>query len=804
MSLGRKIFFGVIVIIIVIVVGAGLFLRSLAVKGVPEYDGTVEMANLSSAVTILRDDYGIPHIYAENEADLYLATGYCMAQDRLWQMDLIRRATTGRLSEIFGADMIDADHMLRALRIPDKSRLVLAQMDPQQLAAAKAFSSGINQFIETHLDKLPVEFSILGYQPELWQPEHSLNLIGYMAWDLTMPWSIEVVLHNIRKRVGESKYNELLPDLESQTSVAYPEFSAIPAELDYDDLLVSKTQPLEELGLTVFRGSNNWVVSGEKSVTGMPLFANDMHLGFGSPGIWYQMHQVIEGELNVTGVALPGQPFVVAGHNDSIAWGMTNVMVDDMDFYLEKLNPDNQNQYEFNGEWRDLEIREEVIKLKDGTTVTRTNRFTHRGPIVNGFKSEADESEPISMRWIGNELSDEVRTLYLVNRAANWEDFKDAVRTFVSVSQNIAYADVQGNIGLYCCAGVPIREGWNGIALVPGETDQYDWKGLVAFEDLPYEFNPAVGYVSSANNKSVSDSAQTQIAQWPALHYRIDRIREMLNEKELFSAADFKRMHADDKSAMVQELKPIFLENVISIADMNKVEKSAFELLQNWDGTYPRNSSAALIFEEMYNVLLEVVLKDELGDELFQKYIGTSYLSRFAINDISRKPSSRWWDDINTDGKIETFSDCIQQSFRRAVVQLSERYGSRPENWRWGVAHTLTLEHPMGGVKILDRLFNFNRGPYETKGASHTVGPYAYSFKNPYQVNHGASHRHIYDPSDWDKSSSVIPTGVCGVPASPHYCDQTELYLANEYHADFISRDLVEQSARYKLVLTGK
>ena len=801
MSLGRKIFIGITVVILVVVIGAGLFLRSLATKGIPDYDGTVTLRNMTEEVIVYRDEYAIPHIYAKNEPDLYRATGYCMAQDRLFQMDLIRRATTGRLSEIFGVDMINADHMLRALRIPDKSRQVLAEMDVQLLTNAQAFSDGVNQFLETHADKLPLEFSVLGYQPEMWQPEHSLNLVGYMAWDLTMPWSIEVVLHNIRKRVGEIKYQQLVPDLQSQNSVAYPEFSVGSGQLEFDDLLVAQTRSLEKLGLTAFRGSNNWVISGEKSATGIPLFANDMHLGFGSPGIWYQMHQVIEGELNVTGVALPGQPFIVAGHNDQIAWGMTNVMVDDMDFYLEKINPDNPNQYEFNGEWHAMEVRVEDIKLKDGTTVTRENRFTHRGPIVTGFKSETDE--PISMRWIGNEMSNEVRTIYLLNKAENWEEFKDAVSTFVSVSQNIAYADVMGNIGLYCCAGVPVREGWNGVELVPGETDQFDWKGLVPFENLPHVYNPPSGYVSSANNKSVSDSASTVISQWPALHYRIDRIREMLNEKNVLTIDDFRRMHGDNKSKLVEELKPLYLENFELITDRSKIEEEALLLIRNWDGTYPRNSSAALIFEQFYNALLHNVLADELDEELFTKYISTSFLSRFALNDISRDPTSRWWDDVSTNDVTETFTDCIQKSFREAVDQLSQQYGTIPSAWRWGVAHTLTLEHPMGGVKILDRLFNLNRGPYETKGSSHTVGPYTYSFAEPYKVNYGASHRHIYDLSDWDKSMSVIPTGVCGVAASPHYCDQTELYLANEYHSDYISRNLVEQNARYTLILTG-
>ena len=796
MSRIKKILIGLGIVLIVIILFAYLYIRSLATKGLPEYDGEVALKGLENEVVVYRDQYAIPHIYAKSEEDLYRVTGYVMAQDRLWQMDLIRRATFGRLSEMFGGDLVDADHLLRSLRIPEKSRMLIDQTDEYIISYLEAFANGVNQYMESHKDKLPLEFNILGYSPDPWKAEHCANLIGYMAWDLTMPWAIEVMLYNISEKVGEEMCRELIPDMDSQVHVVYPDFVGKISSTDLENSLLTGAEKLEELGLVVFSASNNWAVSGKKSVTGMPLFSNDMHLELNAPGIWYQMHQCVEGGINVTGVALPGQPCVVAGHNDYIAWGMTNVMVDDMDFYLEKVNPENRYQYKFNGEWKEMDVRKEIIKISGGEEVERELLFTHRGPIVSKFK---DVEEAISMRWLGNDFSNEIRSVYLLNHARNWDEFKDAASTFISVSQNIAYADIEGNIGIYCCAGVPIRKKGNGIAIAPGWTDEYDWDGVIPFEKLPHSFNPECGYVSSANNRSMNDDAPFQIPQWPALHYRIARIRDMLEEKEKFSADDFIRMQKDWQSKLVEEMRDALIAEIEKSESLTPLEQKSLGLLSAWDGRETKESAATLIFEEFYGRFLENLLLDELDSLLYKQYISTSYLSRFAIHHIWSHPDSRWCDDVTTD-KVENFTDQVQKSFREAVTSLAERYGNNSEKWRWGDEHVFVLAHPMGGVKILDAVFSLNRGPYEVSGGNHTVSPYKHSYTNPYTVDYGSSHRHIYDLADWDRSLSVIPTGNSGIPASDHYCDQTELYLEHEYHTDYITRNLIEKEAKYKQV----
>jgi len=528
------------------------------------------------------------------------------------------------------------------------------------------------------------------------------------------------------------------------------------------------------------------------------LLANDMHLGFNSPGIWYQMHQNVMGKLNVTGLVLPGQPFVIVGHNDSIAWGMTNVAVDDLDFYAEKLNEDS-TKYLLDGEWKDLLIKSEIIKTKEGEEIEKTLRFSHRGPIINEFKKGAEI--PLSIHWLGNEMSNEIRSVFLLNRAKNWTDFRDAVKTMIAVSQNIVYADVAGNIGLQCSAGVPIRAG-NGIQIYPGDSSKYDWTGLVPFEELPFEYNPERGYVSSANNKTVPDDYPHYIGVWFATSARIDRIREMLEDKQLLGTEDFEAMLRDVKSKKAEQTTPVFVAALKSETGLKETEKEALKKLEEWNFELTRESVAASVFEILYRKVCENLIKDDLTPELFTALKGQRILLENLMLNIQSVKSSGWIDDKNTT-ETETFDDIVILSFKETVADLTAELGKNPEDWRWGKIHTLTIGHPLGAVDILDKAFNLNRGPFEVPGSYHTVSPYSYTYTNLYKVNHGASHRHIFDVGNWDASKTIIPTGTSGIPASEFYLDQTVMYLNNQYHADPFSKNEVEKSAKSRMKLTA-
>jgi penicillin amidase len=823
MKLFKKILIGLFAVIILAVIGGYIYLRHLATRSIPDYNQDVKLKNIKETVTVYRDQYAIPHVYAKNEEDLYRAVGYVMAQDRLWQMDLMRRATTGRLAEIFGEDLLKTDQLMRSLRITEKSKLILSKNNEKIIKAGEAFADGVNQFIEKNKNKLPPEFAILGYEPEKWEVFHSVNLVGYMAWDLTLPWNNEYLLYKLSKKVSPDKFKEMIPNLLLHGTEIHPDFSLsglpkTPGEhkvhpyvyprtvfrgescIRPDFALLAETEKLADLGLVVFTGSNNWAVSGKKSTFGKPVLANDMHLGLFSPGIWYQMHQVVENQLNVTGVMLPGAPFIVAGHNENIAWGMTNVMLDDMDFYLETINPENPNQYRFNNQWREMDIRAETFKTREGNSVKKELRFTHRGPVISEFKG--NDKEVISMRWIGNEFSNELRTIYLLNRAKNWEDFRDAVKTFIAVSQNIVYADVEGNIGLQTCAGIPTRKTSDSF-VAPGDTDEYDWTGVVPFEELPYSFNPESGHVSSANNKIANDDYPYYVSYWFAMPDRIDRIREMLEENSKLSIEDIKKMHGDFKSKHVERYLDDIVEIVRQMKDLNALEKQALDLLFHWDGVLSKESTSATIFEYLYIMMVKNLVKDELGEELYREYLGNKTLTRNLVANTWKNKNSEWCDDINTETR-ETFNQWIQASFKETISKLKADLGDNPGNWQWGKIHQLILGHPLGRVKLLDRLFHFNRGPFGVGGSYHTVCPYGYSLRNPFIATYGASHRHIYSTANWDESQTVIPTGVSGIPASPYYCDQTKLYIENKYHNDYVSKELVMKNARYTMVISGE
>jgi penicillin G amidase len=792
MKIFKRVFAGVLILIVLILMAGYFLLTNIKKVAIPDYNKSVQISGLTGEVTILRDTFGIPHIYAENEKDLYRAVGFAMAQDRLWQMDLLRRVTQGRLSEILGNKMAETDLLMRALRIQEKSEKLLAGASPEIIEALESFTEGVNEYIR--FNPLPPEFKILSYHPDYWQPVHSVNLIGYMSWDLSSGWGTEFLLNQLKSVMSEEQILDLIPDIKNHKTAIFPFFNS--PEVKIGETILSASANLENLGAQIFYGSNNWAVSGKKSKTGHPLLANDMHLGLMSPGIWYQMHQNVKEKLNVTGLVLPGQPFVIAGHNDSVAWGMTNVMVDDIDFYVEKLSKDS-TQYLLDGEWKDLLIKTEIIKTKEGEEFEKTLRFTHRGPIINDFRIGAEI--PVSIRWLGNEMSNEIRTVFLLNRAKNWSDFRDAVKTFTSVSQNIVYADVAGNIGLQCSAGVPIRAG-SGIQFYPGDSSKYDWTGLVPFEELPFEFNPERGYVSSANNKTAPDDYPHYISHWFATSDRIDRIREMLEEKQLLGTEDFEAMHRDVKSKKAEQMIPIFVAAIKSETSLNDSEKEAFKKLEEWNYELTRESVAASVFEILYRKVCENLIKDDLTPELFTALKGQRVLLENLIINILPEKSSGWIDDKKTP-ETETFEDIVIRSFKETVADLTAEQGNNPEDWKWGKIHTFTIGHPLGVVNILDKVFNLNKGPLEAPGSYHTVMPYSYSYNNLYEVNDGASHRHIFDVSNWDASKTIIPTGTSGIPASPFYLDQTEMYMNNQYHADPFSKAEVEKLAKFRMKL---
>lgn len=781
-----------IAVLLAVVLLAGVIaVPALRKSGLPELNGEKSLSALTAEVKVIRDERGVPHIYASNEHDLYFMTGYITAQERLWQMDMVRHATQGRLSELFKRDMFETDIFLRALGMQEKSRMVLEKEDPEILATLQAYADGVNAWITECGKKLPPEFRVLGYEPEPWTMVDITNIIGFIGWDLASSnLSNEISNYKLGMKLGAEKAAELIADWNLVDEVVFPDFRLDDKLTDKALKAVSSMEKLEELGIVTLSGSNNWAVSGSRSETGKPILSNDMHLGFNVPGFWLQVHQVIPGKLNVTGVLFPGEPFIIAGHNDRIAWGMTNLGVDDIDLFVETVDSTGNN-YLYNGEWLPFRDVEHTLKMTDDSSQTRVLRYTHHGPVISGMQNIDDVV--LSMCWSGYDYSDEIKAVYLLNRAGNWDEFRTALSYFRSISQNFAYADVDGNIGLNTGGGVPVRKG-TGLLPRRGDTDEYEWKGYVPFELLPSSFNPEEGFISSANQRTVDSSYPFFISGEFSMPYRIMRIREMAGEKQVLGIEDFKRMITDNHSSYAKMLTPMILKGAETLSDPGETEKKAIDELRGWNYAMDASLVAPTLFEFIRMEMAYQLLGDEL-DELYGAALGRQH--DFYLYRLMKEGPDEWVDNVNTPEE-ESLETIIARSISAALDTLTARYGGYGEQWQWGRIHTITLEHPMGGVKILDRVLKLNSDTYGVGGSYHTVEPYA--FRDNFKAHHGASERHIFNTADWDESFTVIPTGTSGIPGSPFYLSQTETYVNNGFYSEPFSDAAVEAAKKYEMI----
>ena len=779
------------------------------------YSGTEILKGLTDSVTVYWDERGMPHIYACNELDLYMATGYVTARERLWQMDLVRRSTSGRLSEIFGKSFVQADIFARCLRIRETAALIVAKEDPRILSCLQAYADGVNAWISSCEKHLPVEFRLLSYKPEPWSLEDMASIIGLMGWNLDCRnLSAELFVYQLINRVGIEKASSLIPDWQATEEVVYPDLEINDTVIARIEAMVSSITSLSELGVSAFSSSNNWAVSGSRSETGLPLLSNDMHLSLSSPGIWMQMHQVIPGVLNVTGVLIPGEPFIIAGHNENIAWGMTNFRVDAVDLFAEKLNPDNPDLYLFNGEWREMKTKREIISVRGGRHDTVTLRFTHRGPVISGCMDIGNlspkmqwlgydyleglrdhEKSAISMRWSGFDESDEVGAVWLLNRAEGWTDFRKGVSMFRSISQNFIYADKSGNIGMSSGGAIPVRNG-SAILIRSGETDACDWKGYVPFDLMPYSFNPATGEVSSANNKSTGDEYPWFISNCFELPYRVNRIREMLDEKDKLGMEDFCRMITDQHSDLARLVTPVILRLREKPGLLSTTAMTMLDTLAAWDYEMSPSLIAPALFEFFRISFRRNLLADELGD-LYDRMWDIS--SEYYVYRILKEGPDEWVDDITTEGQ-ETLEDIVLRSFTDAIASLEKKYGTNPAHWQWGRIHTVTFTHPLGSVRLIGLLWNLNSRKYPVGGSDHTVCPY-FTYKPGFDAVNGASVRHIFNTADWDESLTVIPGGNSGVPASEFYLSQADAFIEGRFYKDHFTTEAVLSSAKYTLTL---
>lgn len=786
---------GVIVVGLVVVVAGGgyLWFQHTLKKSLPQTSGDVALKGLKEDVEIIRDTYGVPHIYAKNEPDLYFALGYAMAQDRLWQMEFLRRLGHGRLSEVFGKDFVKADRYFRMLTAAGMNKSI-----PGDLTfISKSFADGVNAYLETHEDRLPFEFKLLGYKPEPWKVDDYLAVLKVMNWTSSIGWQVDLTAARMLEKVGEERLREAFPVWPDDAPLIIPEESK--------DLSLSTNPTLEAMrlverlpALSLAGASNNWVVSGKKSVTGKPILANDTHMGLTNPSLWWEVHMSCP-TINVSGFVLPGVPGIAIGHNAHVAWGITFAMADDVDFYIERSNPEDPRQYWYDEHWEDMKVIEETIQVK-GQDPVRTEIFlTRHGPIVNEIK-EGSKERPLSARWAFTECLQPVQAAYLLMKAKDIGEVKEALRYWELPGLNFVFADIGGNIGYWCSATIPIRSKGDGILPVPGWTGEYEWKGYVPFDERPHLMNPEDGFIATANNKVVGEDYPYLIGHYWEPMDRITRIRQLLTAKEKLSVEDFKRMHQDVYCILASEMVPKIVQ-VLERRFSDKEAQKARDTLSKWDFIMTKDSVGACLFGVTYQKLMENIFKDELREELFQAYIKLAPFPPRAIRMMIRKGSSPWFDDVNT-AEEETMEDIMAMSLSQTLSELKEVIGGDIEKWTWGRIHTLTFEHALGKKKPLDRIFNL--GSFPVGGSHLTINKKQYPYDKPYQTNHGVSQRMIVDLSNLDGSLHVLPTGQSGHLKSPHHKDQIDLYLGGKYHPAWTDRRELEKHTEATLILRPK
>jgi penicillin G amidase len=784
-----------ILVLAVVLAGVGTWLVR---RPWPQVKGSISAPGLTAPVQIIRDKWGVPHIYAENEHDLVFAQGYVHAQDRLWQLEFNRRIGSGTLSAIIGDSTLDIDRFMRTLGLRRAAEKDWALMSADMRVSLQAYADGVNAYVDSHRSRLPLEFTILGVDPAPWTPIDSLTWGKVMAFNLGSNYDYELLRSRIIAELGNEAAQTLLPPYDSGAPVIVPAGTGNYTWLKGVDGSTSPTVSALLGHSETGAGSNNWVVSGSRTVTGKPLIADDMHLGLNMPSVWYE-NSLHGGRFDVAGYSFPGVPLIIVGHNSRIAWAVTNLPADVQDFYIEKLDdPTNPKAYEFKGQWEALTIIPETIEVKDSQPVVVDVKITRHGPIMNDVIGSLEDAEPLALSWTALDGTRLMNAVCGLNLASNWEEFRHALESWDVPSQNFMYADVDGNIGYQSPGLVPIRAtGHQGLVPVPGWAGEYEWQGFIPFDELPRSYNPDQGFIVSANNKVVEDTYPYSLAyEWSA-PYRAQRITDLLTADQSVSREDMSAIQSQTYSLPAEALRP-YLQAVQPATDP---EVSALDMVNSWDLRNETDRAGAAVYQVWYWFLVRETLGDELGDDLLNAYLpyDTSHVPMMV--ELMKEPGNPWFDDTTT-VQVETRDDIVRSSFSNAVTWLEESLGN-PGKWEWGKLHTKVFVHqPLGqsGIGIIERLFNTKAVP--ARGDNFTVDAAWFDYSDPFAMSGGASQRLIVDLSDWSNSLSIHSTGQSGQLFHPHRADMVHPWQNVEYHPLIFDRDAAEANAEGTLTLT--
>ena len=788
-----------VLLVVLLAAGAGWYVYSKQ----PTRKGMVELQHLQGPVTVRYDERGVPHIRAENEPDLYRALGYVHAQDRLFQMEVLRRLARGELAEVLGPKLLDTDKLMRSLRIRERAETYFANLDQQSPAfiAMQAYLDGINQYQDSHAR--PVEFDVLGIPKRPFTAQDTISIAGYMAYSFAAAFRTEPLLTYVRDQLGANYLNVFDLDWQPKGVLANHQGGAARplASVDWKDLNALarlSEQALAEHGLPQFEGSNAWVVAGSRTKSGKPLLAGDPHIRFSAPSVWY------EAQLSAPGFDLYGHyqalmPFASLGLNHDFGWSITMFQNDDLDLIAEKVNPDNPNQVWYRGKWVDMTSSEQQIAVKGQTPVTLVLRQSPHGPIVNDALGANVGKTPIAMWWGFLESPNPIlEGFYQLNRADTLAKARSAAAKVQAPGLNIVWANAKGDIGWWAAAQLPRRPaGVRGGFILDGSTAEAEKDGFYPFSANPQEENPSRGYIVSANFQPVSPTGM-DIPGYYNLADRGQQLNRQLGDKAVkWDLEASQKLQLGTTTGygprLLAPLLPVLREVVSDPAELRLVEQ-----LAQWQGDYPLDSTNATLFNQFLFNLTDATMHDELGDGFFDTLLSTRVIDA-ALPRLAASADSPWWDNRDTLVK-ETRADTVKVAWQASLVHLRNTLGADFAQWQWGKAHTLTHGHPVGQQKPLDQVFNV--GPFPAPGThevpnnlSAKIGP------APWPVTYGPSTRRLIDFADPAHSLTVNPVGQSGVPFNSHYEDQAEAYIEGVYFQAYLNEEEVAANTRSTLKL---
>ena len=789
MKIVKRVLLALLILVVVIAAVIYFWMRSTA----PDYSGKVHLAGLSQKTTVLYDKYGIPHIKAQNARDAYFAFGYVHAQDRLFQMVMLRRVVQGRLAEILGKGMVKTDEYMRVLQLNKMAQRsaerFMKEADEPVKQDVLAYVDGINAFIKN--GSLPIEFTLIGFKPEPFTVQDVFGIINYMSLSFTCALTEDPLYYRIYEKYG----NAYLKDLDAD-SATVAEMGNAAKSTRLAGLLKNIKKVQDIVPMPIWEGSNNWVISKKRSRSGKVMLANDTHIKYSQPAVWYEADLRYPG-FHLYGYYLAGIPFALVGHTDHYAWGLTIFPFDNMDLYAEKQNPDNPGQYEHAGQWLNYTVDHETIKVKGGKDVSFNIRNTIHGPLLNSVVQNITlkKEVPVSLWWAPMHFkTTSIEALYEINNASDLKSFEKGVSHIDAVGLNVVYGDADDNIAWWGAGKIPIHPaGVNPRLILDGASGKADISGFYPFEKNPHAINPPEGILNTSNNAPPPVDGVVYDGYY--FHgYRAARVKSLLLSQPKWNLKGMEKIQLDVHSDRDLRLTNLILNNLGDYKGDPKIVAA----LQNWDGNYDTASTGAVIYTQLLYFVLRDAVMDETGPKDFRKLMA-SYMFRGSIEHLLTDKNSVWWDNVQTKA-VETRSDIFKKAFSETVIALKQNMGPDMKTWKWGRVHQLTDEHPIGKKPPFDKYFNV--GPFPMQGSNEVVDKegFVYNEHGVYPVTGGPALRFLIDFADVDHALSVIPTGQSGNVFSPHYADQANLFVHGKYRTQITLLNEIKKGKTLTLI----